>query len=81
MWKSNVHVWAWQVGAKGAGDSIWDPDESVQLLRVISVMGKTKKKPKWVDAIWCLLEDSSLIQARHELMISRLIPLTLVVMA
>lgn len=22
VWKSSVHVWAWQVGAKGAGKSI-----------------------------------------------------------
>lgn len=44
VWKSSVHVWAWQVGAKGAGKSIWDPDESVQLLHVISVTGKVKNK-------------------------------------
>lgn len=44
MWKSSVRVWAWQVGAKGAGTSIWDPDESVQLLHVISVTRKAKNK-------------------------------------
>lgn len=44
MWKSSVHVWAWQVGAKGAGKSIWDQDESVQLLHAISVTGKVKNK-------------------------------------
>lgn len=38
VWKSCAHIWTWQVGAKGAGKSIWDPDESVQLLLVISVM-------------------------------------------
>lgn len=57
--------------------SIWDPDETVQLLYVISVTRKAKTKMGGCH--WCLLEDSSLIQARHELMISGLVPLTPVV--
>lgn len=34
---------------------------------------REEQRTKWVDAIWCLLEDSSLSQARHELMISTLV--------
>lgn len=36
------------VGAKRAGKSIWDPDEFVQLLSVISVMVKAKNQNVWM---------------------------------
>lgn len=43
-------------------------------------LSEEEQKTKWVDATWCLFEDSSLIQARHELTFFILVPFTPVVM-